>query len=409
MKQQVKNHKKIIWGLQLSYICWGVFWGGWGVVLPSLKRELALNDAVLGSTLMAISIGAIPAMVFGNSFVLRFRRYAIFVLLLVFSVCVGLLGFASDAWALLILLVLLGVSSGLLDVALNVGVSHMEHETQTALFQKMHGVFPLGVIVTSPIVGMARDFGITNEAIMLAMGAVFFVPVMLLFNGLPSTNNEINVQGKVIGDIASRFTVLLKQKFLLISTYFIVIFLFIEHAIENWSTLYIETEYKTSATLASLAPMLYMSALFLGRMFASKMSKRIMFKDYLYLGSLGTMLSLIALSLSASSYLSLFIFCFLGLCMAPVVPAIYGAISSYSSPTDREKILSTVTTCSYLGYLISPLFFGGISGWLGLGDAWSVLAVFGFSVLSVFLLNYGVMAHELNINMKKENVSDTCI
>jgi hypothetical protein len=69
------------------------------------------------------------------------------------------LGFARGPISLLILLIPLGMTSGLLDVALNVNVALAERRGGLPLFQRMHGAFPLGVVIAAPLAGLARDAG----------------------------------------------------------------------------------------------------------------------------------------------------------------------------------------------------------------------------------------------------------
>jgi len=80
-KRFAMTKKRNIYALQLSYIGWGVFWGAWGVLLPQFKYDLGLSDVAIGTTLMGISIGAIPAMIYGTKLIEKRPEFALKILL----------------------------------------------------------------------------------------------------------------------------------------------------------------------------------------------------------------------------------------------------------------------------------------------------------------------------------------
>ncbi|WP_409524399.1 MFS transporter [Nitrincola sp. MINF-07-Sa-05] len=372
------SERAIVLSLLLSYFSWGVFWGAWGVLLPQFKYDLALSDAALGYALTGISIGAIAAMVLGGRLVKTSPAKALMVLLCAFACAVLLLGNASGFASLAGFLVVLGMMSGLLDIALNVNVSNAEKAFGRSLFQRAHGVFPLGVILAAPIVGVARDMNIYTDIILFVVAA-FMVPPLALFY---ASSRHVSAMSREETSASNDGQALLRWSvpgaFAGISGIFalIVIFLFLENAVEQWSTLFVEQNLNSTATVASLTPSLYMAAIFVGRMAADRWEHVITIERTLHWGTIGTAAGFTLMAFSTSIYLTLALAAIMGLLVAPIVPSLYSWISTNVADDRRTTVLSFVTTLSYLGYLLSPVFVGSVASHaFGLRTAWFALGL----------------------------------
>ncbi|MEL6682265.1 MAG: MFS transporter [Pseudomonadota bacterium] len=364
--------------LLLAYFSWGIFWGGWGVLIPQFKYDLGFSESALGFALMGISIGAMTAMMLGGKLVRNRPELALTVLLFAFACASVLLGEASGFVSLAICLVVLGMMSGLLDIALNINVFNTERSTGRALFQRAHGVFPLGVILASPMVGLARDAEIPTQAILWIIAAFMIPPLLLFYSG---TRRRAGPQATQTAgsDDANNWTEIFARRTVAgvggICA-LIVIFLFLENAVEQWSTLFVEQSHATRAATASLTPSLYMAAIFVGRMAAHRWAHIITIDRALRWGAIGTAAGFVLMAFSQSIYVTLFLATIMGLFVAPIVPGLYSWISTHVGEDRRAAVLGLVTTLSYLGYLLSPVFVGGVASTaLGLDAAWVALGL----------------------------------
>jgi fucose permease len=149
--------------------------------------------------------------------------------------------------------------------------------------------------------------------------------------------------------------------------------LLLENAVEQWSTLFVELTYGSSATLASLAPGLYMTALFVGRMGAQALATRVPLGRLLRWGSLGTALCFGAIAYAGPLWLTLGAVTVMGLLMAPLVPGLFSWVGRGRPDHSRAEMLGAVTAVSYLGYLASPILVGALSATVGFRLAWAAL------------------------------------
>src|SRR3954464_14735371 len=57
---------------QTAFAAYGLFWGTWGAALPALRDAAAVDDSGLGTALLFVGLGALPAMLVTGRAVDRF-------------------------------------------------------------------------------------------------------------------------------------------------------------------------------------------------------------------------------------------------------------------------------------------------------------------------------------------------
>src|SRR5215207_7077391 len=55
-------HRQLVTAAYLASATFGAFWGTWGAAVPKVRDQAGLDDARLGTALLFISAGALPAM-----------------------------------------------------------------------------------------------------------------------------------------------------------------------------------------------------------------------------------------------------------------------------------------------------------------------------------------------------------
>lgn len=57
-----------------AFAAFGVFWGAWGAALPTLRTQADVTDGQLGTALLFVGLGALPAMALTGPAVDRFGQ-----------------------------------------------------------------------------------------------------------------------------------------------------------------------------------------------------------------------------------------------------------------------------------------------------------------------------------------------
>ncbi|WP_170321774.1 MFS transporter [Acrocarpospora pleiomorpha] len=348
-----------------------MFWGAWSGLLPAIKEQLGASTADLGLALTAVSIGAIPAMMVTGRLA-RGRESLVLALSMAGLAAVAVvLGFISEPWVLALALLILGVASGSVDVALNMATARGERVTGRRLFQPVHAAFPVAVIVAAPAAGFARDLGMSTPAVLTCAAA------LVLAAGLaavrlplgPPTQQEDNEKKPRPGLWGIGVVLGLLGACLLI----------VENAVEQWSAILLEDHLSAGPVLAAAAPATYMAALTTGRLIAQALPT-LTTRTLFLIAGLGGSSGIILAGLATTPWLSLTGFGLSGLAFAPLMPAI---LSDAGTRDTTGAIVTTVSVVSYTGFVISPLAVAALTLGLPLPYALACLGVLGLPLLTV--------------------------
>src|SRR5918992_4191333 len=134
--------------------------GTWAPRLPAIKESLDLSDGELGTALVGLAIGLVagtraagaPIDRFGSRPVMR----AGFPLL---AATLLLPGLADSAVTLFLALLVLGVASGALDVAMNAQGIEVERRLARPILSGLHGLWSVGLGTGAAVAALAAAIG----------------------------------------------------------------------------------------------------------------------------------------------------------------------------------------------------------------------------------------------------------
>ena len=245
-----------------AFGAFGVFWGGWGALLPDLKNQVGATDATLGRALLFIALGAIAGMMSAGRLSDRFGTRTLLPGALVFAATIPLLVFPTSIVALLLPLTLVGAASGAYDVLINGAASVYETTYDAKIMGGMHALFSAGVLVASPLVGVAREAG-AGPAQILPVLTVCVVLSGLVLPGvrLPAPDQEAGAPMRMTAQL------------LLLGTLCALAFL-IEDGLLSWSAIQLEETLGASALIGGLGPGVLAGSMVAGRAFTQTISRR---------------------------------------------------------------------------------------------------------------------------------------
>ncbi|MFF5220355.1 MFS transporter [Micromonospora sp. NPDC000212] len=360
-------------GLLSVAASWGIFWGGWAALIPGIKADLALTNQQLGFALFAIPVGAVPAMLLTGRLTRRLRQHTLPLVTVVFALAVALVGLAPSFPAFAVALLLVGGSSGAIEVALNATTAAYEARDGRRLFNRVHAATPVAMLAAAPAVGLARQVGVPTVAVLVMIALLVAVSAVLVVDrrGWHETAAESagprprRLLGPLVLIGAIGATALL-----------------MENAVEQWGAIHLEQQLRVGPLVSSFAPAAYMAGLAVGRMVAQRHGDRFSDRRVLMLG--GT-LGGVGLAIGAAAWnpwWALVGFGLSGLGIAPVLPTLLSAAGRAAGPDRRSSAISLITIVGYAGFLSSPPLVGVLAGRLGLSAALTLVALGGVVVLT---------------------------
>ncbi|MFE2867520.1 MFS transporter [Embleya sp. NPDC059259] len=364
-------------GLVAPATSWGLFWGGWAALIPTIKDELSLDDRQLGLALFAVPVAAVPAMLLTGPLARRLGPRTLPLVTAAFAGGILAVAAAGSRWTFAAALLLIGAASGAIEVALNATTAAREALTGERLFNKVQAATPLAMVLAAPAVGLALHLGASARAILVT------IAVLVALSAIPAidrrrwqeqedpepaahtdrAHGRLLVGLLVVGAVGG--TVLL-----------------MENTVEQWGAIHLADGLGAGSFLAACGPAAYMAGLSAGRLLAQWRGERVGDQALVLVGGVlgGLGLALAAAAWSTASTLAGFALAGVGL--APVVPTLLAATGRAVAPERRAQAISLVTTVSYAGFLGAPPLVGTLAGQLGLGTVLGLVALCGAVVVA---------------------------
>jgi hypothetical protein len=158
--------------------------GAWAASIPRVKADLALSDAGLSFALLAFAAGGIVAMPLTGLLAHRLRSGpASIVGGFAFAAAIAAIGFASSLEILSATAFLAGMTSGVMDVAMNANASDVERRSGRPLMSSFHAAFSLGGAAGALLGGWlgARGtvLGLLGPALLSSLLVAIAVPFLM--------------------------------------------------------------------------------------------------------------------------------------------------------------------------------------------------------------------------------------
>jgi hypothetical protein len=320
--------------------------------LPAVKTAAGASAAQLGLALFAVGLAALPAMLLTGRIADRPRVLP--AMLVLFAGAGALPALARSPSGLFACLLVVGATSGALDVAVNARASAFESAGGVRIMDGVHAAFSAGVLVGGAGTGLLRNAGARPEWILLAVG-VALVAVAGANRGAADAPSVVGRGG-------------LTHRLLGVGGLLALAFL-LEGGLESWSAVFLERGLHTSPAVSGLGPGSFAAAMALGRLVAQRAARTPPPVRISVAGGLATAgIALVAGAAHPAIALVGFVVAGCGLSVA--APTLFGAAGRVGG----GAAISTVATVGYIGFLAGPPLFGGVAGAAGLRGGFVLLA-----------------------------------
>src|SRR5215208_2669909 len=166
--------------------------GTWAPRLPAIKESLGLSDGELGTALVGLAIGLVVGTRVAGAPIDRwgsrpFMR-AGFPLL---AATLLLPGLAGNGPALFASLLILGIASGALDVAMNAQGIEVERVLQRPILSGLHGLWSVGLGLGAGVAALAAAAGMDPLAHFAIVAAVLALASLVFLRSLLPEREQV--------------------------------------------------------------------------------------------------------------------------------------------------------------------------------------------------------------------------
>ena len=363
----------------LGFAALGVFWGAWGAALPAIQRQAGANDGELGLALVLVGLGAVVSMratgVVGDRVGPRLTPLTVGA----FGLAGLLPALADSPGELYLFLLVLGATSGALDVAINADAVREEVRTGQPLLNLAHASFSAAVVFASLATGLLRSAGAGPGMVFGLAGAIVLLAAiaMRLSPGQPWEPPKDADGPKLIQRIPS---------WLLAIGALGALAFWIEGAWQDWAALQLERTLDASPLVSALGPASFAAAMTVGRLtvhwFARPGTERRVLVSGAVIAGAGSALAAFA----PSAPIALVGIVVAGAGCSVCAPTIVSVAGRAAGAHERATIVGSVTMLMYLGFLVGPAAVGGLAELATLRISLGAVAALGFLLGFLFLV-----------------------
>lgn len=339
----------------------GGFWGTWGASVPSVRDQAGVSDGELGTALVFVGAGALPAMLVAGRAVDRWGTRVTALLLILLGLAGVLVATgARDLRSLCVTLAVAGAASGAADVAINTTAGAAERAVARPVITRAHGVFSATVVVASLGTGW-----------LLASGAALPVPFLVLAAAATAVAVGVTAPGRsttarppteapaqpATADtrawLRSRSTVL---PLLMVGGLGALAFA-VENAHQSWSAVYLVDVLAAGPAVAAAGPAVFAGLVALTR-FAVGALPTLPPGRLLVAGALVAAAGTAVVAASPSVAVALLGLGLAAIGTAVLFPTLLSLLATLAPDHVRGTATSVVTTTAYLGFLAGPVYVG---------------------------------------------------
>ncbi|MEM1123323.1 MAG: MFS transporter [Bacteroidota bacterium] len=366
----------------------GFIYANWVSRLPAMQETYGMDNGQTGLVLLAYAVGALVAMPFSGWLIVKngSRKITVFSGLL-FVAFVPFFPVMRSIELLTLLLLITGMSTGVMDVAMNAQAVLVEEKYGRPIMSSFHAVFSGGMMIGAVVGSVFTRWEtslFTHFSMMAIVGILTTIWASFRLINDQTTTTETEESGgfqlpakALIGIGIIAFCCMLG-----------------EGAMADWSTLYMREVALAEAGWAPIGLGAFSSAMMLGRIFGDR--GRVLFGDgkLLIINSLialGGALVFVVFPIPLVVIIGLFL---VGLGLSVIVPIAYSRAGAMPGLAPGVGI-SMVTTIGYSGFLFGPPIIGFIADWQTLRVA-MIFVVLLFVIMTFLTVLNRAKSREIN-------------
>lgn len=334
--------------------------GTWAPRMPTLADQIGADEGVLGLALLGASIGLIAAASLTGRWCARYGARVIMGSAAAgTAVVLPVLATVGSPLQLGLVLVALGATIGMLDVAMNVAAVTVIRRTERPLMPVFHAGFSFGALAGSVGAAFAAGHELGLVPHFIGVAALTLVITAALVRHIP---REAPVADAGVEKAPDRR--MMRRPVLWLLGLIALFSAIVEGANGDWSALFSVRERGMSEAAGAVTFSVFCIAMGIVRLVGEQMERRFGAVKLLVGGSLLAGAGMLLTALVPVVWLAYVGFALAGAGLAfafPVALDLAGAVGRRGDGTGGEREIGFVTTIAYSGFLIGPPMIGGVA------------------------------------------------
>ena len=266
--------------VKIAFFVNGFVFANWVSRLPRIQELFNADDGTIGLVLLASSIGAVGAMPFTGWAIFKngSRRITLYAAVL-YCILVPAIPLLPNLASLILLYFIMGITTGMLDVAMNAQAILVEQKYKKSIMTSFHAFFSIGMMVGASAAALITDLGIDLfYHLTMIMLTSLIALIWMSYNLIPDKPDPTVPHEGPLFRLPNKS---------LISIGIIAFCCMVgEGAVSDWSVNYMENVALASKALAPIGLSAFATAMTLGRVFGDRIRGWLGDRQMIILGDL---------------------------------------------------------------------------------------------------------------------------
>ena len=359
--------------VSLFFFANGLQYASWASRIPDLQDSYQMDNRQMGFILLAHSIGAFVTMPITGWLTQLFSSRSVALISgVLFSVIFACASLSIDYWWLIVSFTLMGVSTGLMDIAMNAQAVEVERSYNRPIMTFFHAMFSIGMVAG----GLLGSVSISQAiAAPTHFGVIAAIAILLLLIGKSGMIKDL------VPDQADKQSAFMWPRGIVLILGVVTLCCMMgEGAMSDWSTNYLRNIIDAPAAYTTMGLTAFAGTMTIGRLLGDQ--ARLRYGDYTIL-SVGAICAVIGMVgvLSAVHFMVVILgFGLIGIGLSNIVPISFSLSGNIKGISPGVGI-AMVSTIGYSGFMFGPPLIGFVA------DAYN-LRIALFILLLLFITMY---------------------
>lgn len=350
-----------------SFFVCGAVVSSWVPHIPGMQRTLGLSPGLLGLVLLAPAVGASTAMVVSGGLgarlgTARLMRYAT----LLYCFMVPWTVVSPGPASLAAVLGLMGLGSGMLDVAMNAEAVEVERAYGRGIMSSFHALYSVGCLAGVSLGGLAIASHVQPLHHLLAAAVAV---------GLVGLRASLRYLPREAAPEAEHAFVVMPTRYLALIGLATCCSFMAEGAMADWSGIFMRDSLAAGAALAATGYAAFSSTMVVGRLLGDAATRRLGRVGIVRWGGVLATLGVLLPIVVRVPVAAVVGFGLVGLGLANVVPNLFTAAGREPSMSSTRSI-AAVSSFGFAGFLAGPPIIGAIAQLATMPVAMGAVAAF---------------------------------
>lgn len=355
----------------------GATFSNWLPRIPEIRDRLDVGNALLGAALLGGGLGGVVgSLTVGRLSERTGSRRLLTVGAVVLSAGMPLIAVVPEAWALLVLLAVLGVLDVYCDVATNTQAVMVQDRLGRSIMNRMHAMWSLGFTGGAVVGSLAQSARLDIRVHLAAVGAVLLGTVLVNRRSLIDDRPQARAMATAEPNPPRR----LPNRAMLAMAFAAMAAITLEFTPNDWAAVFF-TDVFDAGRMAGFATVACAGAMLVGRLVGDHVLERVgehrMITGALWLVGIGVVVTVLAPGPVVAA-IGLLVW---GLGLAPMFPFLYTAAARLPD-TSAGAGLGWMLLGQRAGTMVNSVAVGAVAQWQGMRLAFAATTGVSLVVLA---------------------------